>query len=272
MNHRGLFFLIIFVLLPGSLAANAQSKPVDEVIWRVNAVRAAYGVPEYQVDYALMAAAQGQASWSAANNHIGHDGPGGSSPADRAIAAGYGAGYKSYATENAAHGDISLNTAEWVVTMWQGDSVHLNALISSKYEHIGVGYAEAGGHSWYVLMAGYVDENSPLDSSSPASGTPAAVVPSGPFILSTPDKTGAIRHEVQPGQTAWTIAAYYKISLAELLALNNLTENSILHSGDILLVRLPEAETGTSVAPAADLASATSARKACGEYDRTNAE
>ena len=49
--------------------------------------------------------------------------------------------------------------------------------------------------------------------------------------------------EVQPGQTAWTIAAYYEVDLAELLGLNNLTENAILHPGDILLVHPSESPT-----------------------------
>ena len=87
--RRILLFTLLFMLWsPARLFTLAQSNPVDEVILLVNSVRISYGLPAYQVDYALMAAAQAQATWSAANNHIGHDGPGGSSPVDRAIAAG----------------------------------------------------------------------------------------------------------------------------------------------------------------------------------------
>jgi LysM repeat protein len=65
------------------------------------------------------------------------------------------------------------------------------------------------------------------------------------FVTSAPDEVGAIYHEVQTGQAAWTIAVYYKIDLAELLSLNNLTEDSLLIPGDILLIHSPETPTNT---------------------------
>lgn len=240
MIHRFLACLLLIGSVLAYTPAHAQGDPASEVIWRVNALRAAYGIPAYQVDWVLMAVAQSQASWSAQNNHIGHDGPGGSSPNERAQAAGYGAGYNSYATENAAHGTASYMTPELVVTMWQGDSVHLKALISPDYEHIGVGFAEANGFSWYVLMAGWI-----ADGTSSVQNTPQAIPTFSVFVMSEPDETGAIYHEVQPGQTAWTIAAHYGITLAELLALNNLTEGSILHPGEMLLVRQPDTTIST---------------------------
>jgi LysM repeat protein len=244
--RRLLFCLLICLWCPldNSPAAQAQGDPASEVIRLVNELRATYGVPPYQVDEILMSVAQAQASWSAANNHIGHDGPGGSSPNDRAQAAGYGNGARSFATENAAHGTLNLNTPDLVVRMWQGDWGHLNAMISADYEHIGVGYAEAYGHSWYVMMVGWVAGDSP-PSNTGVPETVVETVPDVPFVLSEPDETGAIYHEVQPGQTAWTIAAYYGVDVAELLELNGLTEDSILHPGDILLVSAPVSPTNT---------------------------
>lgn len=239
-----LYFFLCLCFLFNLPIAQAQADPANEVIQLVNQLRASYGVPAYQVDSILMSVAQAQASWSAANNHIGHDGPDGSSPNDRAQAAGYGDGSKSFAIENAAHGTASYNTPQLVVTMWQGDWGHLNAMISTEYEHIGVGFAEAGGYSWYVMMVGWVDDGSPSDYTGPQEA-PEDSQPYVPFILSEPDEDGAIYHEIQPGQTAWTVAANYQIELVELLALNNLTENSILQVGDILLVRQPDSPTST---------------------------
>jgi LysM repeat protein len=218
---------------------SAQADPVSEVIHLVNELRISNRLPAYTVDAALMSAAQAQASWSAANNHIGHDGPGGSTPNDRAQAAGYGGGELSFATENAGHGTIGYHTPSLVVTMWQSDWGHLNAMISPDYEHIGVGYAEAGGYSWYVMMVGWVGEKAGPSAVDPQWLSENSV-PLSPFILSEPDAQGAIYHEVQPGQTAWTIAAYYDVDLSELLALNGLTQESVLHSGDRLLVRPPD--------------------------------
>jgi len=243
--HRMLISTLIFlILLLDSSVTQAQADPANEIIQRVNALRAAYGVPGYQVDYALMYAAQKQANWGLENNHFGHDGPGGSSPDDRAKAAGYGSGENSFAIENVAFGTASLNMPELVVTMWQNDWGHLNAMISADYEHIGVGFAEANGFSYYVMMVGWVGTKK---SSGDTQDQEISVIDtsSGQFLMSQPDESGAIYHEVQSGQAAWTIAAKYGIELAELFELNNLTEYSILHTGDVLLIRPPDPPTST---------------------------
>ncbi len=241
--------ILLSILLITGAEAQAQGDPVSEVIQRVNDLRISYEMPPYAVDSALMAAAQAQASWSAANNHIGHDGPGGSTPDERALAAGYGGGQYAFAVENAAHGTIEYNTPALVVTMWQSDWAHLNAMISPDYEHIGVGYAEAGGYSWYVLMAGYVGSKGTGVASVTAGGpaeTPVtqSASPSS-FVLSTPDASGGVMHEVAEGQSAWTIASYYGIDLAVLLAQNDLTADSILHPGDYLIIYPPATPTIT---------------------------
>lgn len=56
------------------------------------------------------------------------------------------------------------------------------------------------------------------------------------WVSPTPDATGAIVVIVQPGESMWVIAARAGLSLPELLALNNLTENSIINPGDALIV------------------------------------
>lgn len=52
----------------------------------------------------------------------------------------------------------------------------------------------------------------------------------------TPDTEGNIFVIVQPNDSLWAIAARAGIPLAELLALNNLTESSIIAPGDRLLI------------------------------------
>ena len=167
-------------------------------------------------------------------------------PNDRAQAAGYGGGFRSCATENAAHGTTNYYTPELVVTRWQGDWGHLNAMISPDYEHIGVGYAEANGFSWYVMMAGWIADDSPGAAPQTSPVVPALVAP---IVTSAPEEDGAIYHTVQSGHTAWTIAAEYGIELSELLALNGLMEDSVLHVGDTLLIRPPDSPTVTSTSP-----------------------
>lgn len=57
-----------------------------------------------------------------------------------------------------------------------------------------------------------------------------------------PTPTPPARHVVRRGETAWTIAATYKVSLADILWLNNLQEDSILQPGDEIRLRLLEGE------------------------------
>lgn len=56
------------------------------------------------------------------------------------------------------------------------------------------------------------------------------------FPTSTPDAEGNIFVVVQPNDSLWAIAARAGIPLTELLALNNLAEDSIIAPGDVLLI------------------------------------
>lgn len=241
--RRLLTNLILLGLLSGivpMMPAGAQTNRAGEIVRLVNELRASKGLWAYCVDATLMAVAQAQAEWSAANNHIGHDGPGGSMPMDRALAGGYGGGRSIFIRENAAHGTTSYNTPELVVTMWQGDDVHLETLISARHDDVGVGYAEAGGNSWYVMMVGRIGTGEAATSQPQSKETPlTGGAPAALFHMNTPGPDGSLWHEMQTGQTAWTVAAYYGIDLQELLALNNLTETSVLRPGDMLLIRPP---------------------------------
>lgn len=52
-----------------------------------------------------------------------------------------------------------------------------------------------------------------------------------------PTPTPRSTHIVQSGQSLWLIAALYGLSLDELMALNNLTPDSVIRQGDELIVR-----------------------------------
>jgi uncharacterized protein YkwD len=257
MKQRQIFtgvLLGVLVVASNMTPASAQAAQADAIVQLVNALRASRGLPAYRVDGTLTAVAQAQAEWSAANNHFGHDGPGGSTPRDRAIAGGYGGGKSISAQENIANGTLPYITPDWVVGLWQGDDIHLGAMLSTNHDDIGVGYAEAGNHAWYVMMIGRVGTGSiaqsqpqPTHKSPASTSVPVTVAP--PVQLSTPEPDGSIHHVMQAGQTAWTVAAYYGIDLAELLRLNNLTENSVLQPGDVLIIRPPTPLTALPSTP-----------------------
>jgi hypothetical protein len=65
------------------------------------------------------------------------------------------------------------------------------------------------------------------------------------ILTSTPDESGIIYHQVQPGQVAWTIADSYEISLFDLIAQNDLGEEAIIIPGDLLYIRLAPTPTIT---------------------------
>jgi LysM repeat protein len=229
--------------------ASAQYDPVSELIGLVNALRVERGVAPYEVDWQLMSAAKAQTVFNAANGFSSHTGAGGTTPNDRALAANYGGGFPARATENNAEGTIGLATPAWVVELWQGDDVHLRAMVSPDFEHIGVGYVEADGKVYYTMMVGWIDEGSPPpapsagDALSGAASAPLTVEVASPappepiFVKATPGPDGSIVHEAQEGQTLWTIAANHGLSVEDLLALNGLAEDSVLYPGDHVVIR-----------------------------------
>ncbi len=88
--------------------------------------------------------------------------------------------------------------------------------------------------------------NPALASTMPQEATPEApqqptTIPTLPVELysqtATPGLDGGIRHTVLDGQFLITIAEMYGITLNDLLVNNNLTAESIILPGDILIIR-----------------------------------
>lgn len=221
---------------------SAASSP-SEVIQLVNQLRKANGLPPYVVNNALMAAAQAHSEYQASLGSITHTGAGGSRPRDRAIAMGYGGGASVFVSENIAGG--SNLTAQNAVQWWQGDAPHLDTMLSPNYRDVGAGVAVSGGVVYYTLDAGYV-ANSPAPAPSDGTTSPGynptgTPVPTTeiiiPVAVATPKPDGSIVHVVQQGQTLWRIADTYKVKLDIILALNGLTQDSVIFPGEKLLIK-----------------------------------
>lgn len=245
--------LIVFLGLGGIHVprSSAQVGEPWQLIAEVNALRASYGLPAYEVNNALMAAAQSHSEYQASIGTWTHSGPGGSRPHDRAVAAGYGGGAQVYVSENVATG-VDLSPSTTVYQMWQ-DAVHLETMISSSYRHIGAGVAVADdGWVYYTIDVGYVAGN-PGDGPQPAAlptlpgGTPPpTAIALVPITVATPKPDGAIIHVVQYGQFLENIAKAYEISLQELLEKNYLNQDTVIYPGDKLLIQ-PSTTPGDSV-------------------------
>ncbi len=229
---------MLFSLLSPS-RTQAQSSQAYDLIAAVNQLRTANGLPPYEINGALMAAAQAHSEYQASIGSATHTGAGGTSVGDRAAAAGYGGGASIRVSENIASG-MSF-TIQGVVQMWQGDSLHLTTMLSTDYQDIGAGVASSGQETYYTINVGYIAVN-PGNSITPASSTaiyssPEASMSYAPIQVSTPLADGSIIHEVKEGQALWNIAAIYDIELPDLLQLNKLGSNALIFPGDTLIIR-----------------------------------
>ncbi len=214
-----------------------------QLVAEVNALRAAYGLPPYEVNNALMSAAQKHSDYQAQIGSWTHTGQGGSRPHDRAVAAGYGGGAQVYISENVAAG-VNLSPGRAVGEMWQ-DAIHLETMISPHFTHIGAGVGQAGDWVYYTIVVGYIAGSPGSGTSSGANpppggagGTPApTVIPVEPIAVATPGADGSIQHVVQWGQFLENIAKAYEVELSDLLALNGLSKETVIYPGDKLLIQ-----------------------------------
>lgn len=233
--------LAALVLPPGGHPIAAQAGPAQELIALVNQYRAARGLNALAVHPALMAAAQSHVDWMVANNSYGHTGAGGSTPGDRARAAGYPTNGATVAENWVGGGGMTPAEA---IAWWDSSPIHHATLNNPDYQHIGVGYAVSGRGAVFVLLVGRPVQPTP----TPRPGQPAVQPPPGPptatpfyvepIIRATPGEDGTIIHVVGEGQTAWDIAIVYEVDLNEMLAINGLQRPVLLHPGDQVIVAL----------------------------------
>lgn len=224
----GALLTAVWLLSAGS--AQAQTGSAAEIVRLVNQVRSGVALPPLQPNAQLTAAAQRHADWMARTGRYTHTADG-TTPQDRATAAGYG----GRATENIVGG--TGMTPNQGVIWWQNSPVHYAALTSAFYTEIGAGFAVSGdGQNMYVIVLGN-PSGRPTASSAAPRPVPIIVTP---LALSTPNPDGSIVHTVGRGQALWTLAAYYEVDLTYLLRLNNLTENQFVQPGDRILIRLPD--------------------------------
>ncbi|MBN1146985.1 MAG: LysM peptidoglycan-binding domain-containing protein [Anaerolineales bacterium] len=229
----------------------ARLNSAYDLIAAVNQLRASNGLPAYQVNAALMAAAQAHSNYQASIGSVTHSGSGGTRPKDRAAAAGYGGSATIYVSENIA-GGMSM-TYQSAFQMWQGDSLHLNTMLGANYQDVGAGVATAGGMTFFTLDVGYVAGSAGSGSSGSSASTastnpvaPATAVAFFPVKVAKPGSDGSIVHEVQPGQSLWSIAATYKVELSDLLALNGFTSNTFIFPGDKILIKPADVTPGAA--------------------------
>ena len=237
-----------------------------DLINLVNGQRSSNGLGALTVDASIMACAQATAETMAASHMTWHIG----NASGRISAYGYNNYNACFATENFMMGN-SETTISQIAATWS-DSTHQIASTSSSYCAIGAGVASTSdGYVYFVIQAAYpagskgcsYSSGTGSAASSSSTSTGAAVEVSSvsqivmSVVTSTPDESGYLYHEVQEGQTLWTISEAYGVTIEELQAWNNLNNSTALSLGEKLLIPATGAATPTpqmelTVLPTAD--------------------
>ena len=259
--------LLVLGIVLGVPAAHARQRDAQlhitgsELIAEVNALRAANGLPAYSAHPVLMQIAQNQAVYLAVTGgSAGHYSADGLRPFQRALQAGYPvAGDLSlggWFSENWM--DCTGRSAAEAIQAWTGDAPHTNTMLHTTLRDIGGGVASSGGRTYCVLDAGLAS-GTPVEYTPPAGtffGTPGTPIVSQfmlPVMVSTPMASGELFHEVQYGQTLWSIAVAYTTTVNQLRSLNGISGNEIYEGQRLLVGKLPSATPRGSETPAPSL-------------------
>ena len=236
--------LLTFVLAVGFVRAQDAA---GDIVGRINALRTSKGLPTYNINGSLVAAAQEQAQWMVNNDcAIAHTHPDGSNPRSRALSAGYSTGNVG---ENIYCGGMAGADNAW--TFWVNSSIHYAGLVNTRYKEVGVASATGAAGTSFVIVFGdpggpaYVPP-APAGSSGGGDGSAPQAPPS--YVVGV-DERGNIEHQIQGGDTLGQIALIYGYTwndIPGMLALNGMTEADYrnLKEGEIFLVP-PKAGTYT---------------------------
>jgi LysM repeat protein len=186
----------------------------------------------------------------AANNMSWHIG----NVRGRLAAAGYGGGGTVWATENFAVGRGGMGIDE-IMAVW-ADPDHMRPAVEAAYCHVGAGVARTSdGRTYYILQAAYVGGQAcgssspsvPAGTSQPGTGSGSVSQLIVPVKIATPDADGRIYHVVQAGQSFWSIAIAYQITIQDIETWNNISRNTPLQSGQRLFI--PDKNTAGYATP-----------------------
>jgi len=244
--------------------------PVD-IINAVNNLRLANGLNALSIHPVLMEVAAQQASALAfSEGAVGHERPCGMTLGQQLLVMGYplwgDLSLDGYRSENW----VAAATVEQVMTFWQSDAEHLNTMVSGFRSDIGVAVARLdGGDQIYVVLETALSTPSRLHQNTaydiltgiPMTQTVCAGFASGeisdysiPVAVSTARPDGDVVHEVQYGQTLWSLSDLYQVSVDDIKRLNGLVDDTVVPGWKLLIQKaatqpVPPTSTFISNAP-----------------------
>lgn len=224
-----------------------------DLIAAVNALRANHGLPPYFVDPLLMLSAQMQADYLASQAPgpvSGHVGPGGTDADARALALGFPYVQGLDINENWAAMPVGMSFTEIFNTVWS-DSAHQHTMLHQRGQLAGAGVAIAGDTMYLILdVAAYWGDagKTPWPTSSAygaTAGTPGVSQYISPVNVATPQADGSIVHQVQSGQSLWSIAIKYGVRIDTIRRLNHIAPDEMIYIGQKLVVQAAGQTTAT---------------------------
>ena len=139
----------------GSTASSDNSAvfSASQIISEINAYRQASGSGALQYNGTLAGLAQNHSDFMASTGSITHD-EGGTTPTDRAYAAGYGGGKKIILSEIIFGGtNADVNDA---ITWWKNSEIHNRVMLDSRYVEIGAGVSTAGDMTYFSAEIAFI--------------------------------------------------------------------------------------------------------------------
>jgi LysM repeat protein len=240
---------------PGQFSSQVQVPSGYDLIAAVNALRASRGMAPYAVDPLLMLSAQMQSDYLASQAPgplSGHIGPGGTDADARAKAVGFPYVAGLDINENWAAMPVGMSFEEIFNTVWS-DSTHQHTMLHQRGQLAGAGISVAGDTMYLILdVAAYWGDagKTPWPTSSAyggSGGTPGVSQYIAPVKIATPQADGSVVHQVQSGQSLWSIAIKYGVKIDTIRRLNKISSDGTIYIGQKLIIQSSEMNTPTVV-------------------------
>lgn len=245
--------------------------PAD-IINAVNNLRLNHGLNALSVHSVLMEVAAEQANALAASEGaIGHERPCGMTLGQQLLSMGFplwgDLSQDGYRSENW----VAASTTEDAMAFWLSDDEHTNTMLSEWRSDIGAAVAVSNDQIYVVLETALSTPSRQMQSPAIPILTSIPVTQAAcmgqltpntagdlsqysvPVALSTARPDGDVVHEVKYGQTLWSLAIEYKVTIAEIKRLNGLNEDTIVPGWKLLIQKAatqPVAAPPTSVTQA----------------------
>jgi LysM repeat protein len=250
-----IFSHLVTFFAPVHSSVQAQAPSGYDLIAAVNALRVSNGLPAYGIDPLLMLSAQMQAEYLASQAPgpvSGHIGPGGTDADARAKAVGFPYVPGLDINENWASMPVGMSFEEIFNGVWS-DAAHQHTMLHQLGQLAGAGIAVVDDTMYIILdVAAYWGDAGktpwPTSSGYGAPGSPAIVSQYiAPVKVATPLADGSVIHQVQSGQSLWSIAIKYGVKIDSIRRLNNISSDGTIYMGQKLIIRGPGLSTPTVV-------------------------